>query len=116
MALSSIYSRIHSALREAARKHGITPFAARLLLAVDELAVDATTDVLEEVLHEPNGSMIRRELQHLYAKGLAQGEAVTGGPPKRGTRTRIILTESGFGLVRAVQRQVLEGTAAEAAA
>lgn len=113
---TALYTAIHTALLGASKQIKADPIHARIALAVHEAGDDGlTTGELEQIL-AVDGGHIRGALGVMYERGLADGNAVDGGPRRRGIRTRVKLTASGHHLAREViYRRRLRATLPERA-
>lgn len=110
--LTLTYTRMHTAFRDAAHRHGLLAHDVRVLLAIYECTTDGSkvaSDRIEELLAETgtSASIVRRSLGTLYEGGLVTGTSPRGGPRTRGLRTVLSLTvvgrEAALAVVEACQ-------------
>jgi len=93
------YTRLHRAFMAAAQEHGLTPFAVRVLVAIDDELGPATTTSIAQALAVGGHSMVRRVLvEELYGpdREFVIGEGSDGGPRRRGVMTHLKLTRDGW--------------------
>lgn len=99
MSVTSDYSRAHRAFIRVAHANAMSPWEARLLVAICELGDGVTTQGLHEVL-DCEGSSVRRSLGVLYERSLACGTGPGGSRRRQGVRSEVSLTVGGRILAR----------------
>lgn len=95
------HSALTIALRTIANVQGLTPWAVRVLLAVDELGDRADTRLVSlATTGMEHRSEVRRPIPQLLERGLVNGVAADLGRRRRGVRTQLTLTAAGEEIVR----------------
>ena len=98
--ITALYTAHHLAFRRGAQAFSVSPFAARIAVAIHERGGEATSHEIAEDLGSA-GAPVRRELAAMYALQLARGDG-PAGRGKPGTVTSVALTEAGRALVKQV--------------
>lgn len=98
--VTAMYAHAHDAFATVARASLLKPFDLRVLVAIHEHGGSRRTDQLEADM-QCDSSAIRRSYPVLWIRDLLTADAGEGTPrPKRGTNTRLTLTDDGRDLAR----------------
>lgn len=105
------YSRLHSALADAAATFDVVPMVARVAYALHERGGRATSQELQADLC-CGDSAVRRALIAMYAARLAVGVGSDGGPRRAGIVTLAKLTPRGRAMAGYIVTTLAEELAA----
>lgn len=95
--MTATYARLHGALAGVAEARTLFLMDVRVLVALREAGGSLRSDVLTETL-ECDSTAVRRALQTLYRRKLADGRGSDGGARRPGIRTLVSLTPDGEAL------------------